>query len=94
MAVSIRASAAKAAVRPARKVQVQASLKSIAQAAAVSVASLAVTMAAHADGSVKLGSDNGSLVFEPSTVTIKAGGAVPPLRCCPRADACGCDAPD
>ena len=78
MAVSVRASAAKAAVKPARKVQ---SLKSIAQTAAVSVASLALTMAAHADATVKLGSDNGSLAFEPSSVTIKAGGEfIPSVR--------------
>ena len=81
MAVSVRASAAKAAVKPARKVQ---SLKSIAQTAAVSVASLALTMAAHADATVKLGSDNGSLAFEPSSVTIKAGGEFIPSDCIDR----------
>jgi len=58
------------AVRPV------ASLAKVAQAAAVGVASLALTLAAHADGAVKLGSDSGALAFDPATVTIKAGESV------------------
>eukprot|EP00798_Chlamydomonas_sp_ICE-L_P008040 gene8040-1274_t len=69
------------AVRPsARPVQARASMKAnitkIAQVAGVAISSLALTMAAHADATVKLGSDNGSLAFEPSTTTIKAGESV------------------
>ena len=55
------------AFRPtARPVQAQASMKvklaKIAQVAGVAVSSLALTFAAHADATVKLGSDNGMFV--------------------------------
>eukprot|EP00798_Chlamydomonas_sp_ICE-L_P002440 gene2440-8764_t len=64
----------------ARPVRAQASMKAnvtkIAQVAGVAISSLALTLAAHADATVKLGSDNGSLIFEPSTTTIKAGESV------------------
>ncbi len=75
MKAVLRAQApSRSAVRP------QASLKAAAQrvasVAGVSVASLAVTLAAHANVTVKLGADSGALVFEPATVTIKAGDSV------------------
>lgn len=73
---TIRASAART-VRPAsRMVKAQASLQKVAQVAGVAVSSLALTLAAHADATVKLGSDTGALVFEPATVTIKSGDSV------------------
>lgn len=65
-----RSVARKTAVRPT------ASLQKVAQTAAVAVSSLALALSAHADASVKLGADSGALVFEPSTVTIKAGESV------------------
>jgi len=41
--------------------------------AATAVAGLALTLAANADATVKLGADSGALVFDPASVTIKAG---------------------
>mmetsp|Transcript_32687 Transcript_32687/g.32407 ORF Transcript_32687/g.32407 Transcript_32687/m.32407 type:complete len:148 (+) Transcript_32687:20-463(+) len=75
---TIRASAARAgAVRPAARVaQPQASLQKVAQVAGVAVSSFALTLAAHADVTVKLGADSGALVFEPATVTVKSGEAI------------------
>ncbi len=65
------------AVRPAaRTVKATASLQKVAQVAGVAVSSLALTLAAHADATVKLGADSGALVFEPATVTIKSGESV------------------
>ena len=68
-----RVSTARASLR------VSASLRSeLAQGAkfaGVSVASLALALAANA-AEVKLGADSGALVFEPATVTIKAGDSV------------------
>jgi plastocyanin len=46
-----------------------------AKAAGVAVSTLALTLSANA-ATVKLGADGGSLVFDPSTVTIKAGESV------------------
>ena len=46
-----------------------------AKAAGVGAASLALALSANA-ASVKLGADGGALVFDPSTVTIKAGESV------------------
>lgn len=46
-----------------------------AKAAGVGAASLALALSAHA-ANVKLGADGGALVFDPSTVTIKAGDSV------------------
>lgn len=46
-----------------------------AKAAGVGIASLGLALSANA-ASVKLGADGGALVFEPSTVTIKAGESV------------------
>ena len=48
---------------------------SFAKAAAASVAGLALTLAANA-ADVKLGADSGALVFDPASVTIKAGDSV------------------
>ena len=60
----------------------------IAKAAGVGAASLALALSANA-ASVKLGADGGALVFDPATITIKAGESVtwtntrglPPQRC-------------
>jgi plastocyanin len=41
----------------------------------VSIATLGLALSAHA-ANVKLGTDTGSLVFDPDTVTIKAGESV------------------
>jgi plastocyanin len=41
----------------------------------VGIASLAVALSANA-ANVKLGADGGALVFDPATVTIKAGDSV------------------
>lgn len=49
---------------------------SFVKGAAASVAGLALTLAAHADTTVKLGADTGALVFDPASVTIKAGDSV------------------
>lgn len=74
---TIRASARTSAVRPAaRTVKVQASLNKVAQVAGVAVSSLALTLAAHADVTVKLGADSGALEFVPKAVTIKSGETV------------------
>lgn len=74
---TLRASAAVKAVRVAPKtVKPVASLQKAAQVAGVSIASLALTFAAHADVTVKLGADSGALAFEPSTVTVSAGEAI------------------
>lgn len=69
---------ASVAVRARRSVVCVADLsaaKKIAQAATVGVASLALTLGAHA-ATVKLGSDSGALVFEPSAVTVSKGEKV------------------
>jgi plastocyanin len=80
MALSTRASAVRPAARSVstrRAVTVNASLQKVAQGAAVAATSLAlVAGAAFADATVKLGSDSGALVFEPASVTIKAGESV------------------
>ncbi len=41
----------------------------------MSIATLGLALSAHA-ANVKLGTDTGSLVFDPDTVTIKAGESV------------------
>ncbi|GIL42915.1 hypothetical protein Vafri_742 [Volvox africanus] len=74
MKATLRAPASRAgAVRPV------ASLKSavsrVASVAGVSIASLAVTLSAHA-ATVKLGADSGALAFEPSTLTVKSGDTI------------------
>ena len=46
-----------------------------AKAAGVGAASLALALSANA-ASVKLGADGGALVFDPATITIKAGESV------------------
>ena len=46
-----------------------------AKAAGVGAASLALALSANA-ANVKLGGDGGALVFDPSTITIKAGDSV------------------
>lgn len=46
-----------------------------AKAVGVGAASLALALSSHA-ASVKLGADGGALVFDPATVTIKAGESV------------------
>lgn len=46
---------------------------SLLKGAAAGVAGLALTLAAHADATVNLGADSGALVFDPASVTIKAG---------------------
>nr|BDW09766.1 plastocyanin precursor [Monactinus simplex] len=81
MAVSMRSAAVRASgrvqARPAaRTVKATASLQKVAQVAGVAVSSLALAFAAGADATVKLGADSGALVFEPSSVTIKAGESV------------------
>ena len=50
-------------------------LFSAAKGAAAAVATLGLALSAHA-ADIKLGSDNGSLAFEPAAVTIKAGESV------------------
>jgi plastocyanin len=75
MALCVRASA----VRPQVKAQATRkapAVQKVAQAAAVGISSLALALSAHADATVKLGADSGALVFEPSSVTIKAGESV------------------
>ena len=47
----------------------------VAKGAGVGLASLGLALAANA-ANVKLGADGGGLVFDPSTVTIKAGESV------------------
>lgn len=60
-------------VRPARAtVKATASLAKVAQVAGVAASSLLLTAAANA-ATIKLGSDSGALVFEPSSVTVAAG---------------------
>eukprot|EP00898_Chlorokybus_atmophyticus_P002455 jgi/Chlat1/320/Chrsp1S03187 len=60
-------------------VAAQASLQNVAKAAALgavaSAASLALAFPSLAV-TIKMGSDNGSLVFEPSSVTVKAGETI------------------
>jgi plastocyanin len=75
MALCVRASAVKPQVAKAqaRKAPV---VQKVAQAAAVGISSLALALSAHADATVKLGADSGALVFEPASVTIKAGETV------------------
>ena len=46
-----------------------------AKVAGVGIASLGLTLSANA-ASVKLGADGGALVFDPATITIKAGESV------------------
>ncbi|WIA12756.1 hypothetical protein OEZ86_006085 [Tetradesmus obliquus] len=69
----------KAAVAPAKAtrttVKASASLQRVAQAAGVAVAGFSLALSANA-ANVKLGADSGALVFEPATVTIKAGDSV------------------
>ena len=81
MAVSMRSATVRASgrvqARPAaRTVKATASLQKVAQVAGVAVSSLALAFAAGADATVKLGADSGALVFDPATVTIKAGESV------------------
>jgi plastocyanin len=71
---AIRASRSTVQVRAQAKPV--AKLNKIAQVAGVAVSSLALTLAAHADVTVKLGADSGALVFDPATVTIKSGETV------------------
>jgi plastocyanin len=73
MVLAMRTSSSRVAIKA------QASMKPIqriAQFAGVAVSTLALTMAAHADATVKAGADSGALVFEPATVTIKSGESV------------------
>lgn len=75
MALCVRASA----VRPQVKAQATKktpALQKVAQVAAIGVSSLALALSAQANASVKLGADSGALVFEPASVTIKAGESV------------------
>ncbi|GFR40959.1 hypothetical protein Agub_g1623 [Astrephomene gubernaculifera] len=75
MKATLRAPASRAgAVRPVASLKAAATR--VASIAGVSIASMAVTLAAHAGATVKLGADSGALVFEPSTVTIKAGDSI------------------
>ncbi|KAJ9510747.1 hypothetical protein QJQ45_027623 [Haematococcus lacustris] len=74
---TIRASRAVSVnVRASAKPTVSKPMAKLAQLAGVAVSSLALTLAAHADANVKLGSSTGALVFEPETVTISAGESV------------------
>ncbi|KIZ00519.1 Plastocyanin [Monoraphidium neglectum] len=66
--------AARTAVKPAQGLRM--AVQRVATTAGVSVASLALAMAASADATVKLGADNGALVFEPSTVTVSSGETI------------------
>ena len=59
-----------------RVVKATASLQKVAQVAGVAASSLALAFAAGADATVKLGADSGALVFDPASVTIKAGDSV------------------
>jgi plastocyanin len=76
MALCVRASA----VRPQVKAQATRktpAVQKVAQAAAIGFSSLVLASgAAFADATVKLGADSGALVFDPETVTIKAGESV------------------
>lgn len=76
MALCVRASA----VRPQVKAQATRktpAVQKVAQAAAIGFSSLVLASgAAIADATVKLGADSGALVFDPDTVTIKAGESV------------------
>lgn len=76
----IRLSApSRATVRSSAAQPVQASLRQevsrVAKAAGVTVISLGMALSANAV-TVKLGTDQGGLVFEPESVTIKAGESV------------------
>jgi plastocyanin len=76
MAMSMKVSRAVAA-RPAVRAQaVKPQAMRIAQAAGLSLASFAVALSAHAGTTIKLGADSGALVFDPATVTVKAGDTV------------------
>jgi plastocyanin len=71
----MRAHASRAsAVKPVASLKAAATR--VASVAGVSVASLALTLAAHADATVKLGADSGALEFVPKTLTIKSGETV------------------
>eukprot|EP00192_Tetraselmis_astigmatica_P015272 CAMPEP_0117661830 /NCGR_PEP_ID=MMETSP0804-20121206/7742_1 /TAXON_ID=1074897 /ORGANISM="Tetraselmis astigmatica, Strain CCMP880" /LENGTH=155 /DNA_ID=CAMNT_0005468715 /DNA_START=68 /DNA_END=535 /DNA_ORIENTATION=+ len=77
VSVAVPAKAA-VSVRARRSVVCMADMnaaKKIAQAATVGVASLALTLGANA-ATIKLGSDSGALVFEPSSVTVSKGEKV------------------
>ncbi|PNW85356.1 hypothetical protein CHLRE_03g182551v5 [Chlamydomonas reinhardtii] len=75
MKATLRAPASRAsAVRPVASLK--AAAQRVASVAGVSVASLALTLAAHADATVKLGADSGALEFVPKTLTIKSGETV------------------
>ncbi len=50
-------------------------LRRYAKAAGVGIASLGLALSANA-ASVKLGGDGGALIFDPATITIKAGESV------------------
>lgn len=65
----------RASTRAAPVAALKQDVQRFAKAAGVGVASLALTFAANA-ATVKLGADGGGLVFDPSSVTIKAGESV------------------
>jgi hypothetical protein len=60
MAVTVRASAAKAAVRPSAPKAVKATVQRLAQGACIAGTTLALAFSAHADATVKLGADSGN----------------------------------
>ncbi len=65
----------RASTRAAPVAALKQDVQRFAKAAGVGVASLALTFASNA-ATVKLGADGGGLVFDPSSVTIKAGESV------------------
>ncbi|GBF99945.1 chloroplast precursor [Raphidocelis subcapitata] len=75
--MALRATMSKPAVAKTTKASgLRVAVQRVATTAGVSVASLALALAASADATVKLGSDSGALVFEPSSVTVKSGETV------------------
>ncbi|MEW5303028.1 MAG: hypothetical protein WDW38_001344 [Sanguina aurantia] len=74
MRMSRSAAVSRVAVRP--QASLKATVQKVAQFAGVSIASLAMTFAAHADATILLGSSTGGLVFEPATLTIKSGETI------------------
>uniref|UniRef100_A0A7S1XAT8 Plastocyanin n=1 Tax=Tetraselmis chuii TaxID=63592 RepID=A0A7S1XAT8_9CHLO len=74
-ALSTKTTRSVAARRSVAVVADMSAAKRVAQAATVGVASLALTLGANA-AVIKLGSDSGALVFEPSNVTVSSGETI------------------
>lgn len=74
MAVCVRASASKAAVRASAPKAPKASVQRFAQGFAVAGASLALAFSAHADATVKLGADSGAYACELRAAILRRTG--------------------